>query len=111
MTTFEQFKASGADCADLGKALDIDYLQGAAGRVYMDGLYIERWTDGPHPWFVTIENTSPSGDLETVERALYDWAMSAGYGDDDSDEAAAECARNGHRDTGRGVCAECGEFL
>ena len=22
-----------------------------------------------------------------------------------------ECKRNGHRDTGRGVCAECGKFL
>jgi hypothetical protein len=22
-----------------------------------------------------------------------------------------QCRRNGHRDTGRGVCAECGEFL
>ena len=27
------------------------------------------------------------------------------------EDQAAECERNGHRDTGRGVCAECGEFL
>lgn len=26
-------------------------------------------------------------------------------------EARAECRRNGHRDTGRGVCANCGAFL
>ncbi|NBT30387.1 MAG: hypothetical protein EBT13_00385 [Rhodobacteraceae bacterium] len=23
----------------------------------------------------------------------------------------AECARNGHRDDGRGCCADCGEFI
>lgn len=26
-------------------------------------------------------------------------------------EQADECARNGHRDDGRGCCAECGEFI
>jgi len=29
----------------------------------------------------------------------------------EEEDRAAECERNGHRDTGRGVCAECGEFL
>jgi len=29
----------------------------------------------------------------------------------EEEDQAAECERNGHRDTGRGVCAECGEFL
>jgi glycosyltransferase involved in cell wall biosynthesis len=28
-----------------------------------------------------------------------------------NDDAARECRINGHRDTGRGVCAECGEAL
>ena len=27
------------------------------------------------------------------------------------EEQARECQLNGHRDTGRGVCANCGEFL
>lgn len=30
---------------------------------------------------------------------------------DDQEEQARECQLNGHRDTGRGVCADCGEFL
>jgi len=29
----------------------------------------------------------------------------------EEEDQAAECERNGHRDIGRGVCAECGEFL
>jgi hypothetical protein len=31
--------------------------------------------------------------------------------EDESTEDAEECKRNGHRDTGRGVCADCGEFI
>ncbi len=27
------------------------------------------------------------------------------------DNAEKECIRNGHRDSGRGVCVDCGEFL
>jgi len=27
------------------------------------------------------------------------------------DNARKECIRNGHRDSGRGVCVDCGEFL
>lgn len=27
------------------------------------------------------------------------------------DDAIAECARNGHRDDGRGCCVDCGEFI
>ena len=27
------------------------------------------------------------------------------------DNAREECIRNGHRDSGRGVCVDCGEFL
>lgn len=29
----------------------------------------------------------------------------------ESEDTAAECKRNGHRDTGRGVCADCGDFI
>jgi hypothetical protein len=31
--------------------------------------------------------------------------------DTEAEEQARECKRNGHRDTGRGECAYCGEFL
>lgn len=27
------------------------------------------------------------------------------------EDTKAECKRNGHRDTGRGVCADCGAFV
>lgn len=27
------------------------------------------------------------------------------------EDTEAECKRNGHRDTGRGVCADCGAFV
>ena len=29
----------------------------------------------------------------------------------EEEEQARECQLNGHRDTGRGVCADCGEFI
>lgn len=29
----------------------------------------------------------------------------------DREDAERECKRNGHRDTGRGVCADCGAFI
>lgn len=29
----------------------------------------------------------------------------------DQEDSEAQCQRNGHRDTGRGVCATCGEFI
>jgi hypothetical protein len=115
--TLEQFRASGFDCDDIGAELDDVSLMGVPGRIYLGVLYIEKWQGGSAPWFTTIENTQPAGTLEQVETVLYDWATRAGYcGDDDasddaSDDAAAECARNGHTDTGRGVCADCGEFL
>ena len=28
-----------------------------------------------------------------------------------AEEDIAQCKRTGHRDTGRGVCADCGEFI
>lgn len=79
--TFEQFQATGTDCADIGEKLGDEGLQGVAGRIYLDSLYIERWDHPQGPWLTTIENTQPCGQLETVERALYKWALGEGYGD------------------------------
>jgi len=43
----------------------------------------------------------------------FEEARESGLSEDEAFEKAAsdECKRNGHRDTGRGVCAECGKFL
>jgi len=37
--------------------------------------------------------------------------LRADYPDAKVEEVSSECKSNGHRDTGRGVCADCGEFL
>lgn len=76
--TFEQFQATGHDCADIGQKLKDESLQGTEGRIYLSSLYIERWDDPRGPWLTTIENTQPHGTLEAVERELYRWAVSAG---------------------------------
>ena len=38
-------------------------------------------------------------------------APSKNYNNIELDNAREECIRNGHRDSGRGVCVDCGEFL
>jgi len=55
-----------------------------------------------------------SNDLSELERKLAEWTRDEGVGFGDritEDMAQPECDRNGHKDTGRGVCAECGTFL
>lgn len=79
--TFEEFQATGTDCADIGEKLGDECMQGIAGRIYVDALYIERWDDPRGPWLTTIGNTQPHGTLETVERALYEFAEGEGYCD------------------------------
>jgi ABC-type phosphate transport system substrate-binding protein len=79
--TFEEFQASGVDCADIGAHLKDECLQGVAGRIYLGVLYIERWDDPRGPWLTLIGREEPSGSLETVERALYEFAEGEGYCD------------------------------
>jgi len=50
------------------------------------------------------ENLTPKDVIKKVE-----WTVTAL--DLCPEDQAVECKRNGHRDTGRGVCADCGEFL
>ena len=38
-------------------------------------------------------------------------APSKNYDNIELDNVEKECIRNGHRDSGRGVCVDCGEFL
>ena len=68
-------------------------------------------------WYLIIENhESTSNDLSELERKLAEWTRDEGvvFGDhitEDMAQPECECKRNGHKDTGRGVCAECGIFL
>jgi hypothetical protein len=95
--TLDQFRASGSDCADIGKAVDDVALEGTSGRVYLGALYIERWDDArdgiapPHgkpTWLLTLENNQYDGDILELEARLFLWAIDSGY-----DIAAAAPAR------------------
>lgn len=74
--TFKDFVASGRDVADLGE--EIAGMEGVAGRVYVaeGGLHIERYGSD---WLLTIYNDQIEGDLPTLERELYDFAMIEGW--------------------------------
>ena len=87
MMTFEQFQAAGKDCTNIGEAIGDECLDGAAGRLYCDTLYIERWSDdragiappnGP-TWLLTLFNEQWDGELIELERKLYEFALSEGY--------------------------------
>jgi hypothetical protein len=66
-------------------------------------------------WYLIIENQEYlSNDLSELERKLAKWTRDEGvvFGDHITEDIAKpECDNNGHKDTGRGVCAECGTFL
>ncbi len=59
---------------------------------------------GGKRWFLTTASRRPEDVIGKVE-----WTVTAL--DLCPEDQAAECKRNGHRDTGRGVCADCGETL
>ena len=87
MMTLEQFRATGTDTKDIGKAIKDESLMGAEGRIYLDGLYIEHWVDdrsgiapanGP-TWTTTLFTDQPEGTLEAMEEALYEFAKAEGW--------------------------------
>lgn len=85
MTTLDQFRATGRDCADLGDALKMDMgvEHPVAGRLYADSFYIEdcrSWEHDPATpqgrWCLTLErNPWMSDDLAALERRLYLWVL------------------------------------
>jgi hypothetical protein len=86
--TFEQFQATREHCDDLGKALNDARWEDeppARGYLYLGVLYIEQWGDGwpehnKGKYLLTIHrNEWLSDDLESLERKLYDFAVSEGY--------------------------------
>jgi hypothetical protein len=82
MMTFEEFKATKTECEDLGSALSDTMLQGSTGLMYLGALYIEHDTRPDHSYILTIgREQTPSNDLDALERDLFAWAMSEGYGE------------------------------
>lgn len=84
--TFDQFRAAGTDCDDLGTALHDsmwdDCPTRGRGRLY-EGLWIERkpeagWLNGrPEEWFLlTCDDDMLSDDLVELEARLYAYALS-----------------------------------
>lgn len=109
--TLEQFAATGRDVDDLGIAVGDAGLEGLKGRCYTHHhLWIERWDDdrfgiappnGP-TWLLTLGRDQYDGDLATLEPLLYQWAI---------DEEIICGEQHFGRDTGRGVCSNCGGAL
>lgn len=83
MLSFSEFQATGRNVADLSTIphCAAQELYGA-GRVYLDDewpLVIESGS-APGLWCLTIGNDShESNDLQSLERKLYQFAVSEGY--------------------------------
>jgi hypothetical protein len=72
--TFEEFRATGKDVADIGEMIEGCDLEGKAGRVYASCLYIEKFNDS---WFLILCNEDwVSDDLVGLERRLYEYGVS-----------------------------------
>ena len=89
--TFEQFQATKTHCDDLGAKLSDarweDEPVPAKGNLYLDALYIEaiqpHWPEAARKegkWHLLIGRDEwITDDLESLERRLYDFAVSEGY--------------------------------
>jgi hypothetical protein len=94
---FEEFKKTGKDVEDISQYSDM-YESHTPGRVYLAdslgrcGLVMEStkdWTDHKDEgaWYMTIGNQQwQTDDLEEVEIELFDFAISAGWMDDEEEE-------------------------
>lgn len=79
MMTLEQFCATGRDVNDIGRdpAVEDEIVDGRPGRIYNEGLYIERFAGG---WLLTIGNCSEANErLDVLELELYEWARDEGW--------------------------------
>jgi hypothetical protein len=70
--TFEEFQATGRDCEDLRVSLgDEIFEEKSPGRLYGDGLWLQKMPDGS--WYTIVFNEDIiDADLATVEKFLYD---------------------------------------
>ncbi len=82
--TFQKFQATRTWSDDLADAVgSAQWSDGkATGQIYLDCLYIEsaEGIEGATgEWCLTLGRKIEFGDLETLERKLYEWANSEGY--------------------------------
>ena len=85
--TLDEFRATGRDVPDLGAIGHIaaSGVESGAGRTYLDDtLFIEQLprracSTGPVRWCLTIGNHQRVASLATLERDLYEFAVSEGY--------------------------------
>ena len=82
--TFEQFQATRQWRDNLSDMLSDEMLEGISGQSYLGCLYIEAADSiecATGPYLLTIGRDQTFGELEALERDLYDWAMAEGYGE------------------------------
>jgi hypothetical protein len=89
MMTFDEFRATGVDCDDLGAALNDgmwDGIEPGRGRLYLGQLYIERKPVAGWPnmvgqeWMLVLGRDDwLSDDLVELEQLLYQFAIEEGY--------------------------------
>ena len=95
MMTFEQFQATREHSDDLGAVLSDARWEdepSAKGNLYLGALYIEQvqdhWPEAARKagkWHLLIgRDESIMDDLESLERKLYEFAVSEGYCDEDT---------------------------
>ena len=89
--SFEEFRDTRFWCDDLGtKLADAawdDEPEKARGWIYLDALYIEKvlphWPEDTRAlgkWHLIINRSEwITDDLESLERILYEWALTEGY--------------------------------
>ena len=79
--TFEQFQATRKWTDNLAEATESGFDE-TCGQVYAERLCIEsalHIEGATGPYVLTIGNSQKFGDLEALERDLYDFAVSEGY--------------------------------
>ena len=73
---FQEFQATGHDVEDVSIYNSDDEYKGVPGRVYNDGLWIQRVS--ADDWYCIVFNEDIIGRLEQVEQFLYDRTFTDG---------------------------------
>lgn len=76
--SFAEFQATKADCADLGKAIGDETIDGVPGYLYADSLYIERLADGSFHLLIERDEWL-SETIEELEEHLFAFGVLMGY--------------------------------
>jgi len=122
--TFEQFIATrtwshnlAVDCETFGPFEDFDASDIQPGNIYCGSLFIEEvadwWPEDAHRgrWHLLIERSEYiTDDLDALERRLYRWAISAGFGDDGQPTSIPEWEQEADRIAAKWVARIGGGF-